>query len=617
MLIPRPIKKWIAVFRGEVAPLLILLSVLLGFWFGLMPGFYGIHVALLVLALVLNIHFRIFLIFAGIGKSLAFAAAPLLYHIGVWAQGSVAGLFEVLATVPVIGITDFSRYALAGALIVGPILGIVLGLLLSRSVISFRRTWLRLQEDSDRFNRWRKKRWIGILATLLIGKGAKDVRAVFERRPKIIRVAGVVVAVLVLAASAVGVYLVQGEMLGDYVTRSLTSANGAEVNLQRLDLDVLGGRVSARGIQATDPAKPANNRVAIGELTAEVSTWNLLLGRVVLDEVKLVSVETDSPRGAPGEVLERADEEDAAGEPFKPGAFGIPTADVATLESYCENGREMREFMEKVREWLPQGDAGAEPPPSSVPETYLGYLTARMETSPTPRLLVRRLLLEDVKVPIEQFGTSNIECTNLSDAPSGAGGPVEILVKSIARPCSLKVTCHYEEPDGAAELEASLEDVDLRELQDQLKSDNGVTFQEGTASARISGTITRDVVDVVIKIKTRGMKASAGSAVCGLDSEVSSEAMKVLQNLETTLRLVGPTTEPRLVFDSSALGGQMRDALVQAGKEELAKRATELLGDKIPGGLPDAAAALSSPDAAKDALGGFLGGNKDDEEEKD
>jgi len=55
MLLPRFIKKLLAVLRGSVAPPLIFLSVLVGFWFGLMPGFYGLHVALIVIVLVLNV----------------------------------------------------------------------------------------------------------------------------------------------------------------------------------------------------------------------------------------------------------------------------------------------------------------------------------------------------------------------------------------------------------------------------------------------------------------------------------------------------------------------------------------------------------------------------------
>jgi hypothetical protein len=380
---------------------------------------------------------------------------------------------------------------------------------------------------------------------------------------------------------------------------------------------VFGGRLSAGGIQATDPTDPAKNRVAIGELTADASLWNLLRGRIVLDEVKLVGVQTDAARETTGKVLAKGTQEDAPSEPFEPGKFGIPTGDVATLESYCAKAQEIREYLQKVREWLPESDAGPAPRPVAVPEKYLEYLTARSESTPTPRLLIRRLLLEDVNVPLEQLGPSNIECMNLSDAPRRAGLPVEIEVRSIDQPSFVRIACRWDRSGGGAELEASFEDVDLKEFQKQLKSSNAVTFEGGTATVTVSGTIARDTIDLAIKVKTKDMKAKAGGAVGGLDPQISSEAMKVLQNLETTFRLVGPTTEPRLVFDSSALGTQMRDALVKAGKDELARRATELLGDQVPGGVPDPAAALSSPDGAKDAisrLAGAKGGDNSAEE---
>ena len=117
MFVPQPLKKLISILRGDVAPLLILISVTLGFWFGLTPGWYGIHVALLVLVLILNVHIGIFVFFAGLGKALSFAAAPALYHAGVWVQDTLASLVDVLAATPVIALTDFSQYSVCGALL--------------------------------------------------------------------------------------------------------------------------------------------------------------------------------------------------------------------------------------------------------------------------------------------------------------------------------------------------------------------------------------------------------------------------------------------------------------------------------------------------------------------
>ena len=64
MIVPKPIRKFAALFRGDVAPTIIVLSVALGFWFGLTPGWYGIHAVLLVLVLVLNVHLGLFLVWA-------------------------------------------------------------------------------------------------------------------------------------------------------------------------------------------------------------------------------------------------------------------------------------------------------------------------------------------------------------------------------------------------------------------------------------------------------------------------------------------------------------------------------------------------------------------------
>ena len=109
MLLPRFVKKLLAVLRGSVAPPLIFLSVLIGFWTGLMPGFSGLHTALIVIVLILNVHLGLFLLSLGIGKMVSLAAAPVLYHVGVWVQGNLGGLLSGISSIPIIGITGAGR----------------------------------------------------------------------------------------------------------------------------------------------------------------------------------------------------------------------------------------------------------------------------------------------------------------------------------------------------------------------------------------------------------------------------------------------------------------------------------------------------------------------------
>jgi uncharacterized protein (TIGR03546 family) len=163
MLLPGFIKKLLAVFRGSVAPPLILLSVMIGFWVGLMPGWSGLHTALVVVVLVLNVHLGLFLLSLGIGKAAALAAAPLLYHVGIYVQDHHSGILKALSSIPVIGMTDFSRYALAGALVIGPVVGAIAGLALAFTVINFRRMMLKADEKSEKFRTYYSKTWVRIL----------------------------------------------------------------------------------------------------------------------------------------------------------------------------------------------------------------------------------------------------------------------------------------------------------------------------------------------------------------------------------------------------------------------------------------------------------------------
>ena len=334
MILPRSIRKMLAVFRGSVSPVMIFISITLGFWFGLIPDFAGIHVALLVMVFLLNVHLGLFLLSAALGKALCFAAAPALYHIGIIVQDNLPGVLNALASVPIIGMTDFSRYSVAGALVAGPIVGAVAGLLMARSVIGFRRALLKFEEGSERFQKWYSNRWVRIMDRLLIGKRTKDAKALFSAKTKIIRKAGVAIAVLILGGSAVAMHLVKDNLAKDYAVRAMTKANGAEVNLDSLDLSVLGGRVGVAGIQVTDANKPENNQVAIDKIAAEASVYDLLLGRLILENVEVSNVRFDQKRATPGEVVAVPAAEP---EPFDPCEYTVTQENIAKLEKYFKD----------------------------------------------------------------------------------------------------------------------------------------------------------------------------------------------------------------------------------------------------------------------------------------
>jgi uncharacterized protein (TIGR03546 family) len=611
MILPKPIRKVIAVFRGGVSPVLIFLSVMVGFWFGLVPGWSGLHTVLVLAMLILNIHLGLFLLSAGLGKALCFAAAPVLYHAGVGVQNYLSPLLRALGSIPIIGVTDFSNYSVAGATLLGPIFGAIAGLLMARSVIGFRRQFLKLEEGSEKFKKWYSNRWVRILDRILIGKRAKHAKAMFPAKTKVIRKAGVAFALVVLAISIAAGIFAKGDTVKVYAVSTMGRANGAEVNLESLALSALTGSVSASGIQVTDPQKPQNNQLAVDKIAADASVYNLLLGRVVMENVEVSGVRFNQQRKAPGEVFQAASEEEESA--FDPCDFQVDVADISKLETYFKDAKALKEKLQKLRKWLPKGKD--EKQTERVPHKYLEYLEARSDTPPSPRVMAKRILLDRVEIPSELFGNSQVLLTNISDSVAAAKLPVSVELKSHDSPAVLNVTVDYSEPDRPAQVSGTFGGIDLSKVQSGLGSGAGLSFESGLASGKFTGHVTKDLIDLTIEASIENLQAKAqGTGVIGLGAQRTNQVMEVLKSLSTSIRVVGPVLDPRVSFDKLGLQEQFKTALVEAGKERLAseidKRLGEQLGDAVPGELKD-----TLQKGVIKGLGGILGGGKDKKDE--
>lgn len=600
MLLPRRVRKMIAVFRGEIAPALIVLSVALGFWFGVTPGWYGIHVILLALALVLNVHIGLFLMWAAFGKAFCYGLAPVMYHAGAWTHEHAAFALNAFASLPILGLTDYSRYAVAGAVLIGPILGLIFGGLLARAVFGFRKTYLAYYDNSEALRKWRDNRWIALLDRVLIGKRAVDVRATLERKPRYIRWPGVILAVVLAGIFGCGLYFVQGDRLADSVTTALTRLNGAEVSVEKFDLSPWKGRLTAKGLQAADPEQIELNRLAVEELTADADLWELACGRLVLERVKLGAVKLNQPRSRPAVPLTTDAPSPAAEEPgFDPRRFELSAEDIRELQTYLADAKKMQDRFRALRKWLPPAvETEPPPPPEPVPAHYLEYVTARAVLPPRPRLLVREAEFADVTIPIAAWGTGTVYCTNLSDAPAAATLPLGIEIKSRENANELRILRRYDLPTPDTEISGTFDQIDLRRLQDELNPGNPVVFEAGTVAGEFVGVMNRDYVDIALAVRISGMRARPNAPVFGLDREVTSEIFEVLENLETTLRLVGPTTRPRLYFDAPELTREFQRGLLKAGKTQLARRLDAVIADKLPEGAPKVDEILADPTAA-------------------
>ncbi len=611
MLLPRFVKKLLAVLRGSVAPPLIFLSVLLGFWTGMMPGWSGLHTVLVVIVLILNVHVGLFILSLGLGKALSFAAAPVLYHVGVWVHANLAGLLSALSSVPIVGITDFRRYALVGGMILGPVVGAICGLVLAIMVTNFRRMMVKLDEKSEKFRTYYSKFWVRLLDRLLVGKRAKDVKAMFAKA-RYIRKAGLALAVLLVAAFLLAGHFLQGTAIKGYAIQALTEANKAEVNLEDLGISFFGGSVQAGGLQMTDPENPQQNQLAIEKMEADAGMYQLLLGRLVVEKAELTAVTFDQTRQTPGEVLEvPAEEEPSDANDAKTGG-----EDLAKLEKYVKDAKKLKEQLEKLRKWLPDSNEPAVET-QKKPEKYSDYLKIKSQTPPAPKMLAKLLLADKIEIPSELFGNSRIEMTNLSDAPEVLNEPVTFQMKSNETLALLKVVMDYSKPGDTPEVTGTFEGFDLSSMKSSFSEDAGLAFQSGLAGGTFTGLMTKDQIDLSINLSIKELQAQGtGDGVFGMGASETSEVMQALTELATTIRVVGPTTDPRLVFDTEGLTKTFKEALVKAGKDRLAneidKQIEEQLGDEVPEEVKEV---LKKPGGELlDGLGGLLGGKKKEQE---
>jgi len=623
MILPGFVRKLSAVFRGNVAPPLIVLSVLLGTWMGMMPGWSGLHTVLAVIVLIVNLNLGLFILSLGVAKALSLAAAPVLYHTGVWVHAHLSGLLATLASTPVIGITDFSRFAVAGGLVLGPIVGLIAGLIMALIVIHFRRMMVKLDEKSDKFRRYYSKFWVRVLDWIIIGKRTKDVKSMFAKA-KYIRKVGVALAVLLVGGILVAAYFLQNTALRQYATSALTKANKAEVDMNDLGLSVLQGNAHVTGLQFTDPQQPQQNQLTIEKIQANTNMRDLLLGRVVMEDVTVSEVRFGQARQTPGEVLPVPPEDK---KPFDPCDYGISAEGFAKLEKYVKDIKKIKEQLGKVRNWLPDSNeaagqgAGGEGGVAAEqkPENYLDYLNLKAKTLPSPRVLAKRIVADKVIIPSELFKNSQVQLTNVSDAPKAAKLPLMLEMKSYETPAKLSLGMDYSKSDTPG-ITGTFEGFDLSKLQSSLSPDAGIAFQSGKASGTFSGQLTKDKVDLTINVSLKDLQAKAtGNGVLGLGAEQTGQVLDVLKELSTTIRVVGSPTDPKLVFDTKGLTKEFQQALVNAGKERLAgelnKQLDKQLGDKVPANLKDT---LKKPtQGVTDALGGLLGGKKKDQQKKE
>ena len=212
--------------------------------------------------------------------------------------------------------------------------------------------------------------------------------------------------------------------------------------------------------------------------------------------------------------------------------------------------------------------------------------------------MAKKITLNNVEISSPTLGNSNILLKNINDAPQAAKLPITLELKSIDTSAFITVTIDFASKDGIPKLTGNFEGFDMKQIQSSLSDNAGLTFESGTASGQFSGTATSEALDLALDINLDNLQAKGkGKGILGLGANTTTEAFDALKELKTTIRIVGPPTDPRLVFDVKGLTEELKQALVKAGKNRLIKEIDDKLGDKLDEKLGD-----KVPDELKETL---------------
>jgi uncharacterized protein (TIGR03545 family) len=119
---------------------------------------------------------------------------------------------------------------------------------------------------------------------------------------KLFRWKAVVPLVIVLVLLVIGWTLFADHLLRKAIQDGGTSVVGARVDLASARIHLLGGNVTLRGLQVTNPDAPMTNIVQLDEIVAQVALLPLLEKKVVIDTVAIRGVRFNTPRKTSGAI---------------------------------------------------------------------------------------------------------------------------------------------------------------------------------------------------------------------------------------------------------------------------------------------------------------------------
>lgn len=568
--------------RGKATPFQITTATVLGALLGSLPGFsQGPLLMLLLLFLLIVINANIFL--AGLALLLMrvvyLLLLPLYFHIGTWLlEGPLNGLVAVFVNAPVTAWFGFDYYVMVPSLAFGLLVGLGLGIGLSRTLAAFRRKMANLETGSERYQAYTSKGWVKALAWLLVGglKGKKDWSEMAElKRGLPVRPLGIVFVLAICVLLFIGVRLLDETIVTANLRSALEQANGATVDLQSVEIQPSANRIVLTGLALADPEDLQTNRFAAREIIADVSGMNLLAKKVVVDSLQVLEPQAGTPRRVPGKRTVAMPEPEPVPESEK-------EEGVVSIDEYLGQAQKWRERLQlakrvydRIAPHLSKDKADSAPDAPGWREQLaerareLGYATLKSDSliRKSPQLWIRQLEADNLEVGGDGHRFS-ISGTNLATQPVLLEESGSLTVSRADGNLEVVLGLPSKEAPARSELTVRYDNLLVEDLESEIARD--LPMEGGTLDIAGSGTIDNAILNLPLKVTLQDTTLKAFGTTVPLDQ------------LPIEVTVTGPLDRPNLKIPTDAL----EKAVKQGAQNTIEGLIQDQAGEKLKKLLP-------------------------------
>jgi uncharacterized protein (TIGR03546 family) len=574
-----------SILRGKATPLQLIMASVLGALLGFIPGYArgevflhapGLVLSLLILLIILNANLALAVLTGALAKLVSLLLMPVSFQVGQFLlDGPTTGLFRSAINAPVLALFGFEYYATTGGLALGLIFGLLVGIGVVLLVNSFRRAMSKVEEGSERYQKYASKRWVKALSWILFGggRGKKTYAELLDRRiGNPIRFIGVLFAILLCGLVAVVWMFTKDGIVMAALQSGLERANGATVDLKTADLDLKAGKLTITGLAMADPSALDTDLFRASNLEADVSGRDLLRKRMTLDHVRAADASSGEKRAIPGRLIGSR----AQPTPPPPGE--------KTIDDYIKEAKVWKERLAQARRWLDEMNKkrAAEPKPGepSEPGAHRETLKERLAREArekgysrvaashlvegAPTLLVKVLNVEGLKSKPLPGRTEpevlDVQGENISTQPWLVQGSPRLSVKSRSKSLDLDaLLAGLSSAGGDSSLKIDLRGLAADVIGQALKVEGAQPLKGGTMDVAATGSLSAaGILNLPLNVTLRDTTMTlpqAGSAP--------------IKEMVLPIGVRGPLDNPGIIFDQKAFA----DALAKAGATELAAKA--------------------------------------------